>query len=361
MDIIVLISGGVDSSVALQMLHRQGYRVTAFYLKIWLEDELAYLGSCPWEEDLSYVRAVCTQIGVPLEIVSLQKEYHERIVTHIIEQVAQGNTPNPDILCNSLIKFGLFVDLLEKQYQGIYNDYRIATGHYAQVVHDPHGIAHLYRSPDPIKDQSYFLALLNQKQLQRVMFPIGHLYKTEVRRLAEEYQLPNRLRKDSQGICFLGKFTFAQFIEYHLGKRSGAIREYETDQIIGAHQGYWFYTIGQRQGIGLSGGPWYVVKKDCTTNTIFVSRRYQEYTAELYARRTTFHVPTMHWLHERITNREQVSIKTRHGAQLHNAQITPEGTGYAIELAIPDQGIAPGQYAVIYREKECLGGGSMHE
>ncbi len=361
MDVIVLISGGVDSSVVLQMLHQQGYRVTAFYLKIWLEDELSYLGSCPWEEDLSYVRAVCTRLGVPLEIVSLQHEYHAHIVTHIIEQVAAGYTPNPDILCNSVIKFGLFIDILQKQYPALVENYRIATGHYAQTTIDAQGIAHLYRSPDPIKDQSYFLALLTQAQLKNVLFPIGHLHKTDVRRLADAYQLPNRLRKDSQGICFLGKFTFAQFIEYHLGTRTGPIIEYESGITLGEHRGYWFYTIGQRQGIGLSGGPWYVVKKDCKNNHIFVSRHYQECAETLHRLRTTITVPKIHWIQQPITAPEDISLKVRHGAQLHTAQIIPHSTGYRIELADPDQGIAPGQYAVIYRATECIGGGVMHE
>jgi tRNA-5-taurinomethyluridine 2-sulfurtransferase len=283
--IAVLISGGVDSSVALHLLHAQGYDVTAFYIKIWLEDEFSYLGSCPWQEDLTYVTALCNTLAIPLEIVSLQKEYYEHIVAYTINELRQGNTPNPDILCNTHIKFGLFLTKIAPHFT------MLATGHYAQII-ERLGQIHLYASPDPIKDQSYFLAQLDLEQLKRALFPIGHMTKTMVRAYAQSYDLPSKNRKDSQGICFLGSFKFHDFIKQYLGSREGALVEQETGLFMGTHEGYWFYTIGQRQGLGLAGGPWYVVAKDISTNTIFISRNYYADTATL----KHFFIRTASWI-----------------------------------------------------------------
>ena len=195
----MLLSGGVDSSVALKLLLDQGYTVRAFYLKIWLEDEIAHLNECPWEEDLTYAQQVCSQLNVPLEAISLQKEYWDEVVSYTFQEAKQGRTPNPDVMCNSRIKFGVFFDYIGRYFS------KVATGHYAQVANEEGGIATLLTSPDPIKDQSYFLSNLNQSQLSKCLFPIGHLKKEKVRQLAEHFELATQRRKDSQGICFLGK------------------------------------------------------------------------------------------------------------------------------------------------------------
>ncbi|MBZ0199189.1 MAG: tRNA 2-thiouridine(34) synthase MnmA, partial [Ignavibacteriaceae bacterium] len=220
MKIAVLVSGGVDSSVALRLLKEEGHDLTAFYLKIWLQDEFSFLGDCPWEEDLEYVRAVCNQIDVPLQVLNLQTEYWESVVTYTIGEIKEGRTPNPDIYCNSLIKFGQFYDKIDPSFE------KVATGHYALVKQIDETFI-LKQAPDPVKDQTYFLAYLTQAQLSRALFPLGHLNKAEVRQLAQKYNLPNKERKDSQGICFLGQIKFNDFVKHHLGEIKGDILELE--------------------------------------------------------------------------------------------------------------------------------------
>lgn len=351
MNIAVLVSGGVDSSVALKLLKDQGHSITAFYLKIWLEDELSFLGDCPWQEDLSYVQAVCTQLDVPLEVISLQKEYWNTIVTYTINQVKAGFTPNPDILCNQHIKFGSFYAKIDDRFDAV------ATGHYAQCLRRD-GIQELHTAPDPIKDQTYFLSYLTQEQLKRALFPIGHLHKDEVRALAEKFNLPNKNRKDSQGICFLGKLKFDQFLKYHLGELLGPLIEAETGTRIGSHKGFWYYTIGQRQGIGLSGGPWYVVAKDTDSNSIYISRSY--YTPEKV--RKTFEVSQFNWISGSRPSKTDLLVKLRHGQQLHECTVNFIDKDRAqVTLQENDQGIAPGQFAVFYTGTHCLGAGVIQK
>lgn len=343
----VLVSGGVDSAVALHMLATSGRPVTAFYIKIWLEDELAYLGtSCPWEEDLAYVRAVCDQLNVPLEVISLQKEYWDQVVSYTIAEIKAGRTPNPDVLCNSRIKFGAFVNKISPEYT------RIASGHYAQVLRDHDQIA-LKITPDVIKDQTYFLSHLSLEQLSRLEFPIGHLAKAEVRAYAHAHNLPNKDRKDSQGICFLGSFKFRDFIAHHVGKKRGLLIEWETRKKVGEHEGFWFYTIGQRQGLGLGGGPWYVVHKDPSTNTVFISKTY--YSED--KTRDTFMVRSFSWLSTPPVDGEELKVKLRHGQQYHNARIAVQGDLLQVHLYERDQGIAAGQFAAFYRDSTCIGSG----
>lgn len=347
MNIAVLVSGGVDSSVALRLLKDQGYSITAFYLKIWLEDELSFLGNCPWQEDLHYVEAVCKQINVPLEVISLQKEYWETVVAYTISQVKAGLTPNPDILCNQQIKFGSFYNKIGSDFDAI------ASGHYAQLFNN-NGVKELFCAPDPIKDQTYFLSYLTQTQLQRALFPIGHLHKHEVRTLAQDYNLPNKARKDSQGICFLGKLKFDEFLKFHLGKQPGPLIEVETGKQWGIHNGFWYYTIGQRHSIGLAGGPWYVTEKDPTTNTIYISRAYYDPNKK----RNQCIVGTFNWISGEKPHNHRLRVKLRHGQQTHSCHINfIEHDRAFVHLDTHDQGIAPGQFAVFYDENKCLGAG----
>lgn len=351
MKIAVLVSGGVDSSVVLQLLKDEGHELTAFYLKIWLEDELAFLGDCPWQEDLQYVEAVCQKLDVPLRVISLQKEYWERVVSYTINQVKAGYTPNPDILCNQQVKFGAFYDVIGDEFD------KVATGHYAQVMEE-NGIVALMQAPDPIKDQTYFLSHLSQQQLSRALFPIGHLTKPQVRALAHDYDLPTKQRKDSQGICFLGKLKFDEFLEAHLGKKHGDLIEIETGERVGTHQGFWYYTIGQRQGIGLAGGPWYVVAKDPEANIVYISRAY--YATD--KKRNACEVADFNWISGvRPNNAARLWVKLRHGAHKHEARVTFEGKKAHVELNDHDQGIAPGQFAAFYDGAMCLGSGIIQK
>jgi tRNA-5-taurinomethyluridine 2-sulfurtransferase len=351
MNIAVLVSGGVDSSVALRLLQQQGHTLTAFYLKIWLEDELSFLGNCPWEEDLSYVRAVCEQAGVPLEVISLQKEYHTEVVSYTIAEIKAGRTPNPDIFCNQRIKFGAFYKKIGESFDAI------ATGHYAQLRRQNNSIL-LEQAPDPIKDQTYFLSHLTQAQLAKALFPIGHLQKSEVRDLAVQLNIPNKYRKDSQGICFLGKLKFTEFIRYHVGDQEGDLIEWETGKKVGAHKGFWYYTIGQRQGLGLAGGPWYVVSKECKKNLVFVSKAY--YSAD--KARDSFTVSSTNWITTEPPENMKLKIKLRHGPTFHQGTIIKISDDlYRVALDERDQGIAAGQFAVFYDNTICLGSGVINQ
>jgi tRNA-specific 2-thiouridylase len=351
MNIAVLVSGGVDSSVALRLLQAEGHTLTAFYLKIWLEDELQSLGECPWEDDLAYVRAVCEQAGVPLEVVPFQKEYWERVVAYTIAEVKAGRTPNPDMLCNARIKFGAFYEVCGKNFD------KVATGHYASTE-ERDGKTLLKMSPDAIKDQTYFLSQLSQEQLSKALFPIGKYEKQAVRVLAEQFELPNAARKDSQGICFLGKIPFDKFVEYHLGKRPGQLIEYETKKVLGEHDGFWYFTVGQRKGIRLSGGPWYVVAKNPESNEVFISRGEQSGVTA----RDSFFVSGLSWIGGVAPEKKALAVKLRHGAKMYQATIEfLEEDKLAVTLAEKDPGVALGQFAVFYDGDYCLGGGVIAE
>ena len=339
----VLFSGGVDSSVALNLLRQQsGVEVTAYYLKIWLEDELAYLGDCPWETDLEFARKTCQKLDVPLKVISLQTEYHQRVVEFALSELRAGRTPSPDILCNRSIKFGAFLEKVGKEVD------KVASGHYAQIMYHEEKYR-LYRSPDPVKDQTYFLSRMTQEQLSRILFPLGPYEKKSIRQMATDFKLPSAERKDSQGICFLGKIKYRDFVRYHLGEKTGDIIERDTGNKLGEHQGVWFYTIGQRQGIGLSGGPWFVVEKSMNENILFVSRKKSP------ARNCKqFTIDEPHWIAD-PQGPGQYQVKLRHGPAINQAQLSKTQKGWEVELVHPDPGVAPGQSVIFYRNDECLG------
>lgn len=343
MKIAVLVSGGVDSSVALALLKEQGYDVTAFYLKIWLEDELQFLGSCPWEEDLNYVQKVCEQLNVPLQILNLQKEYFDLVVSYAIAEVKVGRTPNPDMFCNARVKFGCFYNAIDKSFD------KVATGHYADIEQKD-GVYYLKRVADPIKDQTYFLAHLTQEQIKRALFPIGTYTKAEVRKLAHKYNLPNKDRKDSQGICFLGKIKYNDFLKHYFGEKPGDFIDINTGKKVGEHKGYYYHTTGQRKGTGLGHGPWYVVKKDPEKNIVYISNKYNEQP------RNECDVSDLNWI-VKPKKMDSLIVKIRHGPQTYNATITNNKDKLHITINEKDQGLAPGQFIVFYDEKYCYGCG----
>lgn len=355
MDYAVLVSGGVDSAVALHEVVRRGEgAVRAYYLKIWLEDDVSFLGECPWEEDLGYARDVCRAAGVPLEVVPLQQEYYDRVVSYTLAELKAGRTPSPDIFCNQRIKFGAFFDALGDRAD------RIATGHYARVVRED-GAVRLGMAQDPVKDQTYFLSHLSEAQLERSEFPVGALTKAQVRERAARLNLSNRNRPDSQGICFLGKIRYADFVRHYLGERVGSIVEVETGRVLGDHRGSWFYTIGQRQGLGLGNGPWYVVGRDIESNRVEVSHaeRVQDRA------RDRFRVGSIHWISPPPASGE-LRLKLRHGPELTDCTVTSDESGdiaaartVSVRMARPDRGVAPGQFAVFYHDRLCLGAGMI--
>ena len=370
--VAVLLSGGVDSSVALQLALAAGHRCTAFYLQIWFQEDFRnFWGECPWEEDLKFARGVCEQAGVELRVVPLTDEYWGKVVAHSLGEIRRGRTPNPDMLCNSRVKFGAFLAYLDATYPGEFT--RIASGHYAQAERLERGAgggaggegscrALLRMSADQEKDQTYFLAGLSPAQVERAMFPLGVLNKTQVRGLAQECRLPTMDRKDSQGICFLGKVKFSEFVEEHLGRWPGLIVEEETGEPQGFHRGVWFHTIGQRQGLRLPNGPWYVVRKDVDTNTLYVSRHY--YSED--KRRNTFLCGGFNWLggeDARPPAGARLQCKVRHGPAIYGCTLEYLGRDSAtgrVVLDGNDQGLAAGQYSVFYdKDGRCLGSAVM--
>ncbi len=356
--IAVLCSGGVDSSVALHYLATQGYAVEAFYLKIWLEDELSYLGSCPWEEDFSYVSQTAKSLGVKVHQAPFQKEYWNSVVTKSIEMIKKGMTPNPDIFCNSMIKFGAFYNFFKNDF-----DY-FATGHYA-ALKSTTDWTYLMLGNDKVKDQSYFLSGVAHECFNRVVFPLQFFEnKAKVREYAEKHSLPSAKRKDSQGICFLGKIPFYDFLAYHCGKKKGLLIEYESNKVVGSHDGFWFFTIGQRQGIGLSGGPWYVVEKNSLENEVYISKKKSEYNDFFVPFQIEVH--SINWLiphYEYPSTESQLRVKLRHGEKMNTMRINfiyQNHDSLIGEILFPDQGIASGQVIVFYSDEGVvLGSGIM--
>ncbi len=351
MNIAVLISGGVDSAVVVHQLMEKGEDdLHLFYIRIGMDNDE---GDCSAEEDIEMCSLIAKRYGLPLEVVSLHEEYWDHVMEYALRTVRAGLTPNPDMMCNRMIKFGFFEQRWGKDFD------MTATGHYATTrVVD--GVKYLATAVDPVKDQTDFLAQITYEQLLHVMFPIGNLPKEEVRRIAENAHLPNAYRRDSQGICFLGQIDYNDFIRRHLGERPGPIIELETGRKLGEHRGYWFHTIGQRKGLGLSGGPWYVVRKNVEENVIYVSNGYG--TAKQYGR--TLNLDEMHFISgnpwQGVEGPVDIMFKNRHTPHIMRGKFTRlDDRRWVIESEEDVQGIAPGQFAVIYDEKGqlCYGSG----
>lgn len=353
MKIAALVSGGVDSSVVVHQLKEAGYDPTIFYIRIGMEDKDGYI-DCPSEEDIEITSYIARKYGCRFEIVSLHEEYWENVVSYTIDAVKRGLTPNPDMMCNKLIKFGCFEQKWGKDFD------KIATGHYATTT-EIDGKTYLSTAADKIKDQTYFLGQVDYMQVSKLMFPIGHLQKNEVRVIAAREGLPSALRKDSQGICFLGKINYNDFIKRYLGERTGKIIELETGTVVGKHHGYWFHTIGQRKGLGLSGGPWFVVQKDCRRNIIYVSNGYDPETQ--YGK--TVNLQGFQFITEDpwgdFQDKKEITFKIRHTPEFTTGTLRKISDIYRIESDEKIQGIAAGQFGVVYDRdsKLCLGSGMI--
>lgn len=347
MRIAVLVSGGVDSAVVVDLLMKQGHDLTLFYIRIGNDNGE---GDCAAEEDIEFCTLIANKYKLPLKIVSLHDEYWDSVMKYTLRTVSEGRTPHPDMMCNKLIKFGYFEQRWGHEFD------KTATGHYADII-EKDGKYFLATAVDAVKDQTDFLAQISYDQLSHLIFPLGKYPKSEVRKMAVEANLPNASRKDSQGICFLGKINYDDFIERHLGTRPGPVIEIETGKKIGTHRGYWFYTIGQRKGLGLSGGPWFVVRKNIKDNVIYVSHGYN--TPLQYGRE--INLDEMHWI-SGDPGIERVSFKTRHTPEFSDASLIRNSDGTVTLISDTDiQGIAPGQFATIYSpdHKICFGSGMI--
>ena len=363
--IAVLLSGGVDSSVVLYELVRQGLQPDCFYIKIGPEEEEEW--DCSSEEDLEMATAVSHKYDCKLEVIDCHREYWDQVTKYTMDKVKAGLTPNPDVMCNRLIKFGAFHDKRGKDYD------LIATGHYAQTEEETIGnwplavgqkpkaksqkLKWLCTSPDPVKDQTDFLAQIYDWQLEKAMFPIGHMMKDEVREIAEREHLAPAHRRDSQGICFLGKINYNDYIRRYLGEWPGDVIELETGKKIGQHKGHWFHTIGQRKGMGLGGGPWLVIKKDIEQNIIYVSHGYDPESAY----KQDFPIHAFHSINGQLppTN---ITLKIRHTPEYLPAKLEDLGEGrYMVHAQAPIHGVAPGQFCVVYdaEHHRCYGSGEI--
>ena len=345
--IVVGMSGGVDSSVAALLLKEQGYDVIGVFMKNWEEQDDN--GVCTSESDWRDVREVCDLIGIPYYSVNFAKEYWDRVFSYFLDEYRAGRTPNPDVLCNREIKFRAFLDFAMQLGAS-----RMATGHFVQT--NPQG--ELLRGSDPNKDQSYFLYMLKQHQLQRAMFPVGHLTKAEVRRIAEEKGLPVSKKKDSTGVCFIGERKFKQFLQTYLPAMPGDMVA-PDGQVVGRHDGLMYYTLGQRRGLGIGGcgdgRSWFVIGKDLERNRLLVAQG--EDHPMLYSSGSIAGGVT--WIGDapiREGETLQCTAKFRYRQGDQPVEATLQGDKLHIRSLVPQRAVTPGQSAVLYQGDKCLGG-----
>jgi len=361
--VIIGISGGVDSSVAALLLQEQGFSIVAVFMKNW-EEENNKDSSCSAAQDFADARAVCDKLHISLQVINFSQEYWQRVFQYMLDEYAAGRTPNPDVMCNKEIKFKEFLN-----YAKTLNADYIATGHYARNI-NVGDQCKLYKAIDLSKDQSYFLYTLGQQQLAYTLFPLGNILKNDVRDIAKKVQLPNHDKKDSTGICFIGERKFKKFLSEYLLAKPGEIVTV-SGNILGKHDGLMFYTLGQRQGLGIGGkkgeqeAPWYVVKKDLTQNQLIVA---QDSCHQLLMS-TSLQCNQVHWVIEK-----KPAFPLRCLAKIRYRQIEQpcvvtaewiDGTEgseqlYSVNFAQPQRAITPGQAVVFYAaDGECLGGGTI--
>ena len=354
--VVVGMSGGVDSSATALKLKREGYDVVGIFMKNW--DDTDENGVCTATEDYKDVQAVANQIGIPYYSVNFEKEYWNKVFEYFLDEYKKGRTPNPDVICNKEIKFKAFLDYA----MDLGADY-VATGHYARVERDDDGTVHMLRGVDSNKDQTYFLNQLSQDQLQRVMFPLGEMEKSDVRQLAEEAGLKTADKKDSTGICFIGERDFKEFLMNYLPAQPGEMQTLDGN-VVNTHDGLMYYTIGQRQGLGIGGSkeygnePWFVIGKDLERNVLLVGQGFHHehlYATHLEASDFSFTVKAPAEAEFRCT----AKFRYRTDDVPVTIKMNDDRTEAIVEFDEPQRAITPGQAIVLYDGEECLGGGTI--
>ncbi|CAG5087817.1 tRNA 2-thiouridine(34) synthase MnmA [Parvicella tangerina] len=382
--VVVGLSGGVDSSVAAHLLIEQGYEVIALFMRNWVDDSVIISDECPWIDDSNDALEVAEMLGIPFQVIDFSKEYKERIVDYMFDEYAAGRTPNPDVLCNREVKFDIFLD----KALSLGADY-VATGHYCQketMDVDGKKVHRLIAGADRGKDQSYFLCQLNQEQLSKALFPIGHLQKSEVRKIAKEIGLNTAEKKDSQGLCFIGKVKLPEFLQQQLKPKQGDIIEVpdnlpeftysseslneltkefvlkrEMGEVVGTHQGAHYFTIGQRKGLNVGGKPLplFVVKTDTKENIVYVGQG-DEHQA-LNRKGLFIKNEDIHWVREDMTMKdgEMVSYmgRIRYRQPLSPFTLYKEPEGLYVIFDEKQRGVTPGQFAAWYQNGELIGSG----
>lgn len=340
--VYVGLSGGVDSSVTAALLKEAGYDVTGVYMKNWSQDLPGM--PCPWKEDYQDAKRVAVQLGIPFKMYDFQKEYRQKVVDYMLAEYQAGRTPNPDIMCNQEVKFKIFLETCLQDGADM-----IATGHYARVKDGK-----LLRAKDDNKDQTYFLYRVTEDALKHTLFPLGEYTKPEVRKLAEKFGLVTATKKESMGICFVGKVGIKDFLVHELGpQKPGDIID-NLGVKVGRHEGAIFYTIGQRHGLEVGGGvPYYVTSKNMAKNEVYVTRQLDD--ERLWA--DTLTLTDMHWIAKPLTSGSPVKIRTRHRAPLVKGQLQVSGAEVIIKLDDEIRAATPGQSAVLYVGQEVAGGG----
>lgn len=341
--VYVGMSGGVDSSLTAALLVEQGHDVTGVYMKNWTQDLPGM--QCPWAEDLADAKRVAVQLGIPFKVYDFQTQYKQKVVDYMIEEYSAGRTPNPDIMCNEQVKFKLFLETALAD-----NAEMIATGHYASTREGK-----LYKAVDANKDQTYFLYRVTSEALDKTLFPLGGYEKTEVRKMAEERGLLTATRKESMGICFVGSVGIREFLSEFVETSPGNIIDHESGEVVGAHDGAIFYTLGQRHGLNLGGGlPYYVVGKDMAKNEVYVSRNLNDISMW----RTELQLTDIHWINDAPHENDKLTVRLRHrGKLVPVSALRNDFQGWTLETIEPERAVASGQSAVIYQGEEVLGGG----
>lgn len=349
-------SGGVDSSVSAYLLQQQGYKVVGVFMKNWsgkLETSRGVFDfPCSSQADYEDARQVAGHLDIPLYTFDFEEEYRQRVIEYFITEIKKGRTPNPDIMCNKEIKFKVFLD----KCLSLGADY-IATGHYARISKTQDGVFHLLKGIDNTKDQSYFLATLGQYELSHTLFPVGDIPKSEVRRIADEIKLPNAKKPDSQGICFVGEIDVNAFIEAFVGENRGDIIDIEG-RVLGQHRGLYFYTIGQRKGLGIGGGiPYFVKAKDLEKNQLIVSKGVDP--LDLY--QSEVMISELSWTNQDPNFPQNLRAKIRYRSKDVECKVNVvDNKKLKVEFPIPQRAITQGQFLVLYQGDELIGSGVMY-